>query len=109
MLGWATEFLRDAISDQVLRDPIWAAIALVGQVVFGGRFIVQWIASERAKQSCIPPIFWWMSVVGSTIMFAYSVHLENPILMIGFSINTLIYMRNLHLLRGASARTSEQT
>lgn len=109
MLSSVTEFLRSTVSDQVLCDPIWAVVALLGQVIFGGRFIIQWIASEQAGQSHVPPVFWWMSIVGSSIMLAYAVHLKNPILMMGFSVNTLVYMRNLHLVYGAANRARKGT
>ena len=98
MLDSVVEFFRNAVAEQIVADPLWAIVALVGQVIFGGRFVVQWIASERRKQSYVPPAFWVMSVVGSLTMLAYAVHLENPILMAAFSLNVLIYLRNLQMI-----------
>lgn len=98
MLDSIIEFFKSAITEQILEDPFWANLAFVGQVVFGGRFILQWIVSEYKKKSHVPIAFWYMSLAGSLILLSYSVHIKNPVLMLGFSLNTLIYIRNLHLI-----------
>jgi len=98
MFGSIFEFFKSAIAEQIVGDPIWATTALVGQAVFGGRFILQWIVSEYKKKSHIPIAFWFMSLAGSLILLSYSIHIKNPVFMLGFSLNTLIYMRNLHLI-----------
>ena len=92
------EFCKSAIAEKIVGDPVWASIALLGQVVFGGRFILQWIVSEYKKKSHVPTAFWFMSLVGSLILLSYSIHIKDPIFMLGFSLNTLIYLRNLHLI-----------
>ena len=92
------EFFKSAITEQIVEDPVWATAAFVGQVVFGGRFILQWIVSEYKKRSHVPTAFWFMSLAGSLILLSYSVHIKNPVLMLGFSLNTLIYLRNIHLI-----------
>jgi lipid-A-disaccharide synthase-like uncharacterized protein len=101
------EFFKTAISEQIVGDPVWATVALVGQVIFGGRFVLQWLVSEYRKKSHVPIAFWYLSILGSLILLAYSVHIKNPIFMLSFSLNTLIYFRNLHLLYLESARTSQ--
>ena len=98
MLDSIIEFFKSAITEQIVEDPVWATLAFVGQVVFGGRFILQWIVSEYKKRSHVPTAFWFMSLAGSLILLSYSVHIKNPVLMLGFSLNTLIYMRNIHLI-----------
>jgi lipid-A-disaccharide synthase-like uncharacterized protein len=92
------EFFRTAISEQIVGDPIWATVALIGQFIFGGRFVLQWLVSEYRKKSYVPIEFWYLSILGSLILLAYSIHIKNPIFMLSFSFNTLIYVRNLHLL-----------
>lgn len=98
MFNSIIEFLKSAIMEQIIDDPVWATIALVGQVVFGGRFILQWIVSEYKKMSHVPTAFWFISLAGSLILLSYSIHIKNPIFMFGFSLNTLIYLRNIHLI-----------
>ncbi|MGA2094554.1 MAG: lipid-A-disaccharide synthase N-terminal domain-containing protein, partial [Sedimentisphaerales bacterium] len=98
MIESAIEFLKNAIKDQIIGDPVWATTALVGQVLFGGRFVIQWLVSEYKKKSLVPVSFWYLSIGGSLLLLAYSIHIKNPIFMLSFSLNTLIYVRNLHLL-----------
>lgn len=98
MLNSVIEFLKSAIAEQIVGDPVWATVALVGQMVFGGRFVLQWIVSEYKKKSHVPTSFWYISLIGSLILLVYSIHIKNPIFMLGFSLNTLIYIRNLHLI-----------
>jgi lipid-A-disaccharide synthase-like uncharacterized protein len=98
MFSSIIEFIKSAITEQIIGDPVWATVALVGQVVFGGRFILQWIVSEYKKKSHVPTSFWYVSLVGSFILLSYSVHIKNPVFVLGFSLNTLIYIRNLHLI-----------
>jgi lipid-A-disaccharide synthase-like uncharacterized protein len=98
------EFFRTAISEQIVGDPVWATVALIGQFIFGGRFVLQWLVSEYRQKSYVPVAFWHLSILGSLILLAYSVHIKNPIFMLSFSLNTLIYIRNLHLLYLESKR-----
>jgi lipid-A-disaccharide synthase-like uncharacterized protein len=98
MVNSITEFLKNAVTEQIVKDPVWASVALVGQVVFGGRFVLQWIVSEYKRRSHVPTSFWFVSLVGSLILLSYSIHIKNPIFMLGFSLNTLIYLRNIHLI-----------
>lgn len=92
------EFVKTAITEQIVEDPVWASLALIGQIIFGGRFILQWLVSEYKKRSHVPTSFWFMSLAGSLILLSYSIHIKNPIFMLGFSLNTLIYLRNIHLI-----------
>lgn len=91
-------FFKNTVIEQLLKDPYWSTLAFAGQLIFGGRFIYQWIVSEYKRMSYIPRSFWFMSLVGSLILLVYSVHIKNPVFMAGFSVNTLIYIRNLHLI-----------
>ena len=105
MLDSMIEFFKSAITEQITGDPVWATIALVGEAIFGGRFVFQWIVSEYKKKSHVPVAFWFMSLAGSLILFSYSIHIKNPIFMLAFSLNTLIYLRNLHLIHKHAKRS----
>jgi lipid-A-disaccharide synthase-like uncharacterized protein len=98
MFDAAIQFIKSAIMEQIVKDPVWATTALVGQAIFGGRFVLQWIVSEYKKRSYVPTAFWFLSLAGSLILLAYSAHIKNPIFMLSFSLNTLIYLRNIHLI-----------
>lgn len=80
-------------------NPYWLVFGLLGTATFGSRFLVQWVASERAGQSVVPPAFWYLSIAGSVILLAYAIHLRNPVFTLAYLPNALIYLRNLFLIR----------
>jgi len=88
-------------------EPVWTTVGFVGQATFGSRFILQWIVSEYKKRSHVPTAFWFISLVGSLILLVYSIHRQEPIFVLGFSINTLIYIRNIHLIYKHSGASRE--
>lgn len=77
----------------------WVAFGLLGQLMFTGRFLVQWIASERAKKSVVPVIFWYFSMAGGLILLAYAIYRKDPVFVLGQSLGVFIYARNLWLIR----------
>jgi lipid-A-disaccharide synthase-like uncharacterized protein len=93
---------------ELSQEPVWTTIGFVGQFTFGGRFILQWLVSEYKKKSHVPVAFWYLSLVGSIILLAYSIHRAEPIFILGFSLNAVIYLRNLHLIY-KHKQTSEVT
>ncbi|MFP4053221.1 MAG: lipid-A-disaccharide synthase N-terminal domain-containing protein [Phycisphaerae bacterium] len=74
-------------------------IGFVGQFIFGLRFVVQWIATELRKRSVVPVAFWYLSLVGTVVLLAYSIYQRDPVFIAGFSLNMIIYLRNLHFVR----------
>ena len=79
----------------------WLVVVLIGQGVFSARFLTQWLASERAGRSVVPVSFWWMSLVGSVLLFTYGLKRHEPILVLGQCTGLWIYGRNLYLIRKA--------
>ncbi len=49
----------------------WKLIGYTGALMFGARWLVQFIASKRAGKPVIPRVFWYMSVVGSLMTLSY--------------------------------------
>lgn len=49
----------------------WKLIGYTGALMFGGRWLVQFVASKRAGKPVIPRLFWYMSVVGSLMTLSY--------------------------------------
>ena len=74
-------------------------MGFVGQVIFGLRFVVQWIATERKKKSVIPVAFWYLSLAGTIVLLVYSIYRVDPVFIAGFSLNMIIYLRNLYFIR----------
>jgi len=79
-------------------ENIWLAIGLLGQSLFFMRFFVQWLASEKAKQSIIPTAFWYFSMAGGITLLAYAIFRKDPVFIIGQSTGLLIYSRNLYFV-----------
>jgi lipid-A-disaccharide synthase-like uncharacterized protein len=78
----------------------WLLVGFLGQALFSGRFIVQWIASERKKASVVPVAFWWLSLAGGVTLLIYAIHRRDPVFIAGQGAGLLVYGRNLALLRG---------
>jgi lipid-A-disaccharide synthase-like uncharacterized protein len=76
----------------------WSIVGFAGQFIFFLRFFVQWIATERKKRTVIPVAFWYLSLAGSLITLVYAVHEQDPVFIAAFSLNMLIYIRNLYFI-----------
>ena len=79
---------------------IWVAVGLLGQVLFTGRMIVQWIASEKSKRSVVPTAFWWMSLIGASMLITYFIWRKDVVGVLGQATGWFIYVRNLYLIYG---------
>lgn len=77
----------------------WLVVGFLGQVLFGGRFLVQWVYSERRGESVIPIAFWYLSLAGSLVLLSYAIRQADPVFILGLSLNCLVYVRNLMLIR----------
>lgn len=82
---------------------LWVLFGLFGQLMFTGRFIVQWIASERARKSVVPIQFWYFSLAGGAILLSYAIYRVDPVFILGQSLGVFIYLRNLWLIRRSGA------
>lgn len=76
----------------------WVAIGFAGQLAFSGRMLVQWFLSEKRGQSVVPEVFWWLSLVGGAMLFAYFVWRQDPVAVLGQTSGLVIYARNLRLI-----------
>ena len=84
---------------------VWVALGLVAQGIFFARFLVQWLASERRKESVIPEAFWYLSLVGGLITLAYAIYRKDPVFIAGQSIGAVVYVRNLMLIYRPNSAT----
>ncbi len=87
----------------------WVALGFFAQFMFTMRFLVQWIASERAGKSVVPLAFWLFSIGGGLLLFAYALYRKDPVFILGQGLGVIIYLRNLQFVvrerRGAAAAT----
>lgn len=79
-------------------DHIWLAIGFFGQLLFSMRFILQWLASEKIKQSIIPTTFWYFSLTGGVVLFAYAIYQRDPVFILGQGAGIFIYLRNIYFI-----------
>ena len=92
----------------VAKFDFWLAFGLVAQLFFTARFLVQWIASERAGNSVVPMAFWFFSMGGGLMTLIYGLAKREPVIIIGQGLATLIYIRNIMLImknRGRASKT----
>ena len=76
----------------------WLYLGFAGQLLFGLRFIVQWVVSERAGKSVMPLAFWFLSVGGGLMTLIYGLVRREPVIIFGQALSTIIYVRNLMLI-----------
>lgn len=76
----------------------WVLLGFVAQGMFTMRFVVQWIASERAKRSVVPIAFWFFSLGGGFLLLVYAIQRQDPVFIAGQGLGLVIYIRNLWLI-----------
>lgn len=74
---------------------IWLMVGFSAQAMFSMRFIIQWIASERARRSIVPEAFWYFSFAGGLMLFIYAVYRMDPVFILGQGSGLVIYARNI--------------
>ncbi|MEI7700288.1 MAG: lipid-A-disaccharide synthase N-terminal domain-containing protein [Planctomycetia bacterium] len=89
-----------------MSEKMWIAFGLVGQLVFTGRFVVQWLSSEREKKSVVPVAFWYLSIAGGMTLLIYAVHRADPVFMLGQGLGLFVYVRNLQLIHRNAAESA---
>ena len=88
-------FFRETFVDKF---DFWLVFGLLAQLMFAGRFIVQWISSERAGRSVVPYAFWIFSMAGGLMTLLYGIVKREPVIIFGQGVATLIYARNMVLI-----------
>jgi lipid-A-disaccharide synthase-like uncharacterized protein len=76
----------------------WQIVAVIGQTCFFLRFLVQWLASERAGRSVIPNLFWYLSLAGAATVLLAGIVLVQPVLIIANLPALAVYGRNLYFI-----------
>jgi lipid-A-disaccharide synthase-like uncharacterized protein len=95
MLNSLAAYLHDVF---VIRFNAWVVLGFVAQGFFTMRFLVQWIASERARKSVIPVAFWFFSIGGGILLLAYALYRRDPVFIAGQAFGLLVYIRNLYFV-----------
>ena len=77
----------------------WVLVGFIAQGLFAMRFLVQWIASERAGRSVIPLAFWIFSIGGGLLLLVYALYRKDPVFIAGQAFGVFVYSRNLYFVR----------
>lgn len=93
-----TEWLFEILHVESWGEFWWVVVGLGGQLMFTARFLVQWIASERARRSVVPLAFWYFSIGGGVILLTYALYRKDPVFVLGQATGLFIYLRNLYLI-----------
>ena len=95
----------------VAKLDFWLIFGLVAQLFFTARFLVQWIASERAGNSVVPIAFWFCSMGGGLMTLVYGIVKREPVIIVGQLLANIIYVRNVMLIwknRGSGSKTLDR-
>ena len=95
----------------VAKFDVWLAFGLVAQLLFAARFLVQWIASERAGKSVVPMAFWFFSIGGGLMTLIYGIVKREPVIILGQLLANIIYIRNVMLIwknRGSGSQALDR-
>jgi lipid-A-disaccharide synthase-like uncharacterized protein len=100
------DYLRDFAKGPV--GVLMFCIGMAGQLVFGSRFVIQWLTSEKKKRMVIPVVFWYLSITGTLLLLSYAIWDSSLIFTLSQSANIPIYVRNLLLIRKHKLLQSEK-
>ena len=77
---------------------LWKCIGFAGLGVFQARWIVQWLYSEKHKESRVPVAFWWLSLAGGFLEAAYFLRQQDSVGICGYIVSFVPYSRNLYFV-----------
>jgi lipid-A-disaccharide synthase-like uncharacterized protein len=90
-----TTYLHDVF---IIKFDGWVILGFVAQAFFTMRFVVQWIASERARKSVVPVAFWFFSIGGGALLLVYALYRRDPVFIAGQALGLVVYVRNLYFI-----------
>jgi lipid-A-disaccharide synthase-like uncharacterized protein len=85
----------------------WVLLGFAAQAFFTMRFVVQWIASERAGRSVVPIAFWWFSIGGGILLLVYALYRRDPVFIAGQAFGVFVYLRNLYFVVRDRSRNAQ--
>ncbi len=99
-MNWLMQVLHVESRTELL----WVLFGFSAQLMFTARFLIQWIASERARNSVMPVAFWYFSLAGGVMLLCYALYRKDPVFVLGQALGVVIYVRNLWLIQAHRAR-----
>ena len=99
MLADISHVVGDYLYNVFVLNLSWLVLfGYIGQLMFTMRFLVQWIATERARKSVFPVAFWFFSIGGGVLLFVYALMKKDPVFILGQGFGVFIYARNLYFV-----------
>jgi lipid-A-disaccharide synthase-like uncharacterized protein len=95
LLNLIVNYLHDVF---IIKLDGWVILGFIAQAFFTMRFVVQWIASERARKSVIPVAFWFFSIGGGVLLLIYALYRRDPVFIAGQAFGLIVYCRNLYFI-----------
>lgn len=108
--GFDMDWIKEVLSSFAQQYPkfridFWLILGFFGQAMFTMRFLVQWISSEKRKESVIPVTFWYFSLGGGLILLFYAIHRMDPVFILAYLPGNFIYFRNLYFIHKKKTAT----
>lgn len=91
---------------QEFQDP-WIFLGFAAQFMYFLRFLIQWIASEKHQKVVIPPVFWYISMLGAALLLIYSVKRGDLVFITASILNMVIYLRNIAIVKKGKSLPAE--
>lgn len=104
ILAALSTYLHDVF---VIKFDGWVILGFIAQAFFTMRFVVQWIASERARKSVMPVAFWFFSLGGGVLLLVYALYRKDPVFIAGQAFGLIVYARNLYFIIVNGRQSSE--
>src|ERR1700748_3154274 len=106
LFSWLASYLHDVF---VIKLDGWVILGFVAQAFFTMRFVVQWIASERARKRVIPVGLWFFSIGGGSLLLVYALYRKDPVFIAGQALGLVVYIRNLYFVILTGRQSSANT
>ncbi len=98
-MDWLTNLIWHQGKFLGIEWSVWKAAGWLGNAVFFSRFLVQWYATEKLKRVVVPVAFWWLSLSGALLLFAYALHRRDSVFIFAYAFTWVPYIRNLMIHR----------
>src|SRR6195952_4705499 len=102
-MQWLGAYFHDVF---IVKFDGWVILGFIAQGFFTMRFVVQWIASERARASVVPVAFWFFSLGGGFLLLIYALYRRDPVFIAGQGLGLFVYLRNLYFIMVTGRQTS---
>src|SRR5271170_3338322 len=96
--GFLAPFLSSYLPWLYVSSVWWTVLGYTANITFSGRFILQWLHSEKARKVVVPAIFWHLSFWGSLMNLIYAIHCDKAPFIFGLCFLPPLYARNLYML-----------